>query len=101
VEARPWSEYRLPGQLNLKLGAVILDFEFHLQMDLIGDVRDEPEVLPLDHDIIAGRKLVSDRVKARSRLLPGEGDLLLQPPSVPHESPLPGGRSPTPYPTLR
>ena len=36
------NEYRLPGQLNLKLGAVILDLEFDFQMDLIGNVRDEP-----------------------------------------------------------
>jgi hypothetical protein len=46
------SAHRLPGQLNLKLGAVILDLKFHFQMDLIGDVRDEPKVFPLDHDII-------------------------------------------------
>jgi len=39
-------------------------------MDLNRDVRDELEVLPLDHDIIVGRKLVSDCVQARSRLLP-------------------------------
>jgi hypothetical protein len=35
------SAHRLPGQLNLKLGAVILDLKFHFQMDLIGDVRDD------------------------------------------------------------
>jgi len=47
-------------------------------VDLIGDVRDEPEVVPLDHDIVAGRKLVSDSAQPRGRLLPGERDLLLQ-----------------------
>jgi hypothetical protein len=40
-------------------------------------VRDEPQILPLDHDIIAGRKLVSDCVQARGRLLPGQRGLLL------------------------
>jgi hypothetical protein len=59
------SEYCLPGQLDLELSAVILDLEFHFQMDLIGDVRDEPEVVPLDHDIIVCCKLVSDGVQAR------------------------------------
>ena len=39
---RPVGEYWLPGKLDLKLSAVILDLEFHFQVDLIGDVRDEP-----------------------------------------------------------
>ena len=38
----PVGEYWLPGKLDLKLSAVILDLEFHFQVDLIGDVRDEP-----------------------------------------------------------
>lgn len=46
--------WRLPGQFDLKLGAVVLDLEFNFQMDLIRDVRDEPQVLPLDHHIIVG-----------------------------------------------
>jgi hypothetical protein len=69
---------RLPGQLDLKLGAVILDLEFHFQLDLIGDMRDEPQVPTFDDDIVVGGKLVSDRVQARSRRLPGERSLLLQ-----------------------
>jgi hypothetical protein len=56
----PVGEYRLPGQLNLKLGGVIFDLEFDFQLDLIGNVRNEPQVVPLDHDIVACRKLVSD-----------------------------------------
>jgi hypothetical protein len=43
----------LPGQLDLQLGAAILDLKFHFQMNLIRDVGDEPQVIPLDHDIIA------------------------------------------------
>jgi hypothetical protein len=35
-----------------RLGTVVLDLEFHLQIDLIGHVRDEPQVLSLDRDII-------------------------------------------------
>ena len=68
----------LPGQLDFEFGAVVLELEFHFQVDLIGDVRDEPHVLPLDHDIIAGRQLVSDCVQARGRLLPGQHGLFLQ-----------------------
>ena len=41
-------------------------------MDLIGDVRNEPQVVPLDHDIIVCCKLISDGVQARGRLLPRE-----------------------------
>jgi hypothetical protein len=63
-------EYWLPGQLNLKLGTVIFDLEFDFQMDLIGNVRDEPQVFPLDYDIVARCKLVSDGVQARGRCLP-------------------------------
>jgi hypothetical protein len=69
---------RLPGQLDLKFGAVILDLKFHFQMDLIGDVRDEPEVPTFDHDIVVGGELVRDRVQPGSRRLPSEGGLLLQ-----------------------
>ncbi len=43
----------LPGQLDLEFGAVVLDLELHLQIDVIGDVRNKPHVLLLDHDIIA------------------------------------------------
>ena len=32
----------LPGQLDLKFGAVVFDLEFHFQVDLLGDVRDKP-----------------------------------------------------------
>ena len=39
----------LPGQLNLELGAVVVDLEFHLQIDLGRHVRDKSQVLPLDH----------------------------------------------------
>lgn len=30
----------LPDQFDVELGAVVFDFEFHLQIDLTGDVRD-------------------------------------------------------------
>src|SRR5215510_9544205 len=68
----------LPGQFDFELCAVVFDFEFHFQIDLIGDVRDEPHVLPLDHDVIVGGELVSDCVQPRGRLLPGECGLVLQ-----------------------
>lgn len=34
-----------PRQLDLELGTVVLDLEFNLQMDLVGDVRDETYAL--------------------------------------------------------
>ena len=43
----------LPGQLDLKFGAIVLDLELHLQIDAIGNARNESHFLPLDHDIIA------------------------------------------------
>jgi hypothetical protein len=71
--ARPGCERRLPGQLDLKLGAVIFDLKFHFQMHLIGDVGHEPEVPAFDDDIVVGGKLVSDRMQACSRRLRADG----------------------------
>ena len=36
----PTSE--LPAQFDLQFGAVVLDLEFHFELHLVGDVRDEP-----------------------------------------------------------
>jgi hypothetical protein len=47
-------------------------------VDLIGDVGDEPEIRPLDDDVIAGGKLVRDGVQTRRCLFPGERYLFLQ-----------------------
>ena len=66
LPARRRRRPRLPGQLDLKLGAVIFDLKFHFQMHLIGDVGHEPEVPAFDDDIVVGGKLVSDRMQARA-----------------------------------
>jgi hypothetical protein len=39
-------------------------------------VRDEPQALPLDQHIVAGREFVSDRVQPRGRFLPGQSVVL-------------------------
>jgi hypothetical protein len=54
---------RLPGQLDLELGSVIRNLELHFEMHLIRDVRDKTHVLALDHNIVVGPELVSDRVQ--------------------------------------
>lgn len=42
----------LPGRLDLELGAVLLDLELHLEVDLIGNMRDKTDVVVLNQHIV-------------------------------------------------
>src|SRR5215212_1980787 len=76
--ARPWDSGRRPRELDLELRLVVGDLELDLQIDLVGHLGDEAQVLLLHHDVVAGGQLVRDRAKPGRRGLPGQRLALLE-----------------------
>src|SRR3954469_4114558 len=67
----------LPGELELELGAVVVDLELDLEVDLVGHMRAHAHPALLELDVVVARQLVGERPQARGALLAAQPFLAL------------------------
>jgi len=73
VEANPHtSANRSPGEFDLQFGAVVLDLDFNLHLDLVTDRHTVTQALDRELDLVVAGERVGQAMEPRSGLLPSE-----------------------------